>query len=130
MGQPQHLATFGIIEELPLSVQQFESVPLPGIVARGDDDAAVGPFGHDRHLHARRRAKPEVDHIHSAPDQSTFHKAVDHLARDTGIAPYGHHRPARGDTAQYPLRISGGKTDHIGRRQVVARLTAYGPPYS
>lgn len=65
--EPQHLAPVGIAEELAPRVEQLESVPLPGIVARGDDDAAVGRLGRYGHLHSRCRAESEVYHIHPHP---------------------------------------------------------------
>lgn len=100
--EPQHLAPVGIAEELAPRVEQLESVPLPGIVARGDDDAAVGRLGRYGHLHSRCRAESEVYHIHPAPHKGTLHKAVNHLARKTGIASHSDHRPPAGDLPQQP----------------------------
>ena len=43
-GNLQHLVAFSGVEEFALLVEEFEGVPMTGVVAGGDDDAATGAF--------------------------------------------------------------------------------------
>ena len=41
-GDSQNTFAFGIIEELAFLVEEFESVPLLGVMAGGEDDSSCG----------------------------------------------------------------------------------------
>ena len=68
----QHLVAFGGIEKFAFLVEELESVPMTGVVASCDDDAATGTFHRHGYLSGGCGGKPDVDH----------------LARDAGITTY------------------------------------------
>ena len=45
-GQTQYLLTLGISQEFTIVVQEFQCIPLLGVVGRGDDDTATGMLAH------------------------------------------------------------------------------------
>ena len=47
VGKAHHLRGFGGGEELTLLVEEFQGVPLAGVMAGGDDDAAASLFHRD-----------------------------------------------------------------------------------
>ena len=119
-GQLEHPFALGVAEELTPCVEQFEGVPLAGIVRGGDDDAAVGVVGSDCEFHARGGAEPDVDDVGAAAQERAFDQVADQRARDAGVA-------ADDDTKSFARVLGGGETDVCGgefddveRREVVA----------
>ena len=126
LGHGQHLFALGVVEKLAVGVQQFQGVPLAGIVRRGDDDAAVGLFGDHGHFCSGRGAQPDVDDIGATGQKGSFHEVRNHFARNTGVASYDYGkffaRTALGDQTH----VGRGEFHNVGRRQVLARGPADG----
>ena len=124
LGHGQHLLALGVVEKLAVGVQQFQGVPLAGVVRGGDDDAAVGLLADHGHLGPGGGAQPDVDDVRAAGQQGPFHEVRDHFARNTGVASYDYGkffaRIAAGDQAH----VGRGEFDDVGRRQVLARGSA------
>ena len=61
-----HRKYFGTIrpaDEFAPGIQQFQRVPLSGIVTGGEDDAPGRSFRHDGHLDRRGGAQAKVHHF-------------------------------------------------------------------
>ena len=57
------------IEKFSLTVEQFQGVPLLGVVAGGEDDASVGLVVDHHHFHGRGGGQPQVDHVDAHPGE-------------------------------------------------------------
>jgi len=74
--------------------QQLDAVPWGGVVAGGDDDAAVGAMVADHHRHARRGDHSQARHSTADRDQPRHRGALEHLARRPRVATDDNvHRP-------------------------------------
>ena len=89
----KHLVALFLVEKLSATVQQLQGIPLPRVMTRGNDYAAVGNRHAHRKLRSGRRGKTDVDHIIAHTHKRSAHHAVYHPARYAGIAPYDN--PAR-----------------------------------
>ena len=84
-GDTDHLVAFGCVDEFATGVEQFEGVPVLGVVRSGDDDASVGVFVDDAHFGGGGGAEACFDNIDAHALQGSDHETVDHGARETGI---------------------------------------------
>jgi len=117
-------------DEGALGVEEFEGVPLDGVVRGGEDDAPVRPFTRHGHLDGGRGGQPQVEDVNPHAHQGTGHQALDHVARGTGIPPDHDEGPRppfpRGESVQDPASVAHRGAHDIGGRQVVVFGTADG----
>ena len=117
------------IEKFSLAVEQFQGVPLLGVVAGGDDDASVGLMVDYHHFHGRGGGEPQVDHVDAHPGEGRGNQGVYHRSRDAGIAP--HYDPKAvfpGIFFQKPGPVGGGEFYRVERGEVVVCPTSDGAP--
>ncbi len=109
---------------MALGVQQFQGVPLNGVVRCGEDDAPLGAFSNHGHLHGGRRGKPEVEDIDAEPHQGAGDQPLHHVAGRPRIPSHDHGGPGalfgRAEIAQNPEPIALCGTHDVGRGEVVA----------
>ncbi len=118
------------VEELAIMVEQFEGVPLRRIVARGQDDAAVGFELRNGNFGGRSGCKVDVNHINAAKCQRTDDDILDIRTRNPRITSHNYliFRLLRLGFKPFGIRRS--EFHDVKRRQVVARLAAYRAAYS
>ena len=124
LGHGQHLLALGVVQKFAVGVEQFQGVPLAGVVRGGDDDAAVGFLGDDGHLGSRSGTQPDVDDVGTAGQQGPFHEVRDHFTRNTGVASYDYGKFFARSTAGDQAHVGRGEFYDVGRRQVLARGSA------
>ena len=88
VGQAHHLGSLCGRQELATLVQEFQSVPLTGIMAGRDDDTAASLLHRNGKFGGRRGGKTDIDDIESHAHQRSANHMADHLSGDTGIAAY------------------------------------------
>ena len=88
VGEAHHLRGFGGREELALFVEEFQGVPLAGVMAGGDDDAAASLFHRNGQFGGRCGGETDVHHIEAHAHQRAADYVHRHLAGDAGIAAY------------------------------------------
>ena len=120
-GECQHLLPFGRGEKFSVGVEQFQGVPLAGIVRRGDDDAAVGMLRNDGHLRAGRGAQPHVDDVGARGQQRTLDQIGDQPSRNACVAPHDDAGAASLRTGSDQAYVGRGELHDVGRRQILAR---------
>ena len=96
VSETQHLLALGVGDELALAVQQLEGVPVLGVVAGGDDDAAVAVAVDDGHLGGRRGAQAGLQHVDTHALQGAHHEAVHHGTAQTRVASHSQSQPTAG----------------------------------
>ena len=85
LSNGQHFITLLFVQELTLAVEQFQGVPLTGVMTGSDDDAAIGTTHAYSQLGGRRSGQSDIDHIKAVAHQCSAHHVLHHLARDAGI---------------------------------------------
>ena len=81
----EHLLAFGGVEKLALAVEQLQGVPLAGVVAGGDDDAAVGLTHAHGQLGGRRRGKADIEHVAAHAHKGATHHVTHHRTGNTPV---------------------------------------------
>ena len=120
LGHGEDLLALDVGEEFTVVVQQFEGVPLAGIVRGGEDDAAVGLAGDDGHLGAGRGAESDVDDVGAAGEQRTLDQIHDQFARQAGVAADDDGEFLARIAACDQARIGGREFHDVERRKVLA----------
>ena len=82
--------TFCCIQEFTLLVEEFERVPLAGVMGGGDDDTAVGPCESHCHFCGRSGGESGLDHIHTAGNECSTDYVLNHFSAETGILADNH----------------------------------------
>ena len=67
-----------------------------GVMAGGDDDAAVALGVDDGHLGSRRGAQAGLQHVDTHTLQGAHHETVHHGAAQTGVTAHGQTQAAAG----------------------------------
>ena len=80
--------TLGIVEELAVLVEEFEGIPLLGVMAGGEDDTAGSLFMHDSQFGGRRGSQTDIDHVVAHTDECTAYDMIYHLAAQACITSY------------------------------------------
>lgn len=123
-SQRQHPLAGGIAEELAPAVEQFQGVPLAGIVRSGDDDAAVGPVVGDGQFRARSGAETDADDIGAAAHERALDEPFDHRARNARVAPDDDGKFFAGTGLGDATHVGRRESHDVDRREVVARRAA------
>ena len=118
----QNLLALCVGEKLAVAAQKLEGIPLGGIVAGGDYNAAVRLFAGDRKFCGGGGGHTYIDNLYTAGNQRVTHNAVYHRAGDAGVA--AHNNPLAAACK------SGGKLHDVYGGQSVAHCAAYGAPDS
>ena len=108
----EHLCTFGCRQELALVIEQFEGIPLAGIVGSGDDDATVGSCHADGQFSGRGGGIADVDDIEAHAHQGAAYHILDHLARNASVAAHDD-LPAVSCFFLDECGIGGGELDNV-----------------
>ena len=72
-------------EEFTFVIEKLEGVPLPGIVAGGEDDSAVCVSKKHRHFRGGSGGETAFNYVYSAADESSNHKLLHHVSGHAGI---------------------------------------------
>ena len=91
LSNRQHFLAFRIIEELTLLVEQFQGVPLFGVMAGRQDDASCGMLAGDRQLGRRSGCQTDVHHVIPHAHECTANNLLDHMSAQTRIAANHNH---------------------------------------
>ena len=126
VGQAHHLGCLFGGQELALLVEELQGVPLAGVVAGGDDDAAAGFLHRHGKLRRGRRGQPDVENVEAHAEQRTAHHVRYHFTGDTGITAHDYlarialfHAVAQGGVCRH-------RFDDVERIEGVSRLTSDG----
>lgn len=124
--QSEHLVAFGCVDELALLVEELECVPMAGVVAGCDDDAAIGLVLYYRHFGGRGGGEACFDNIDAHALKGSYYKTVDHGAGKTGVASY-----YEGESLPVVLALEeggecGGELDNVDGAESIACGTADG----
>ena len=121
--------SFGIGQELALFIEEFQGVPLLGVMRGGEDDTAVGVFEADGHFRRGRGSQSGVDHVDAAGKERAGDHVVHHLSGDTGVAADNHFIPVFSREFQQELTGIGCREfDNVERGESVADRAADGTP--
>jgi len=85
-GDAEHFLAFGVAEEFAVFVEQFEGIPLFGVMRGGENQAAASVLGHNGDFSRRRRGEADIDDVEAHRDEGSDDDVRDHLARETGVA--------------------------------------------
>ena len=86
LDQRAHLDRPRRLEEQARRADELERVPLDGVVARGDHQAAGGMVVLDGELAGRRRREPDVDDVAADRLERGEDDAMEHRAGDAAVA--------------------------------------------
>ena len=84
-GEVQHGLPFNCGKELAFVVKELEGVPLTGVMAGGDDDAAIGLGKEDGHFRGGGAGEAAFDNVDAAADERAHHQLLYHVTRHAGI---------------------------------------------
>ena len=84
-GDSQHLFAFGIRQELSALVEQFECVPLLGVVAGSEDDTSGCFLADDRQFGGRGGSQTYVHHMAAHSAEGGCYELVEHRTAHTCI---------------------------------------------
>ena len=77
-------------KELAVLVEELEGIPLAGIVAGGDDDAAVCLAESDGELRRGCAGKTAAHYVYAAGYEGAYHEVLHHLSAEAGVTAYDH----------------------------------------
>ena len=126
LGQAQDLLALGVVDKFAFGIEQLKSVPMLGVVAGGDDDAAVATGVDDGHLGGRRGAEAGLKDVDAHTLKGADNEAVDHSAAEARVAT---HSQAQALAAVLFLQEGGEsrrELDNINGAEALAGDTAYG----
>ncbi len=126
LGQSEHLLALGIGEKFAVVIEQFQGIPLLGIVRRRDDDAATSLLAHNGQLGGRRSRQADVDHIKAHARERADNGIEHHAPRQARIAANDDDVGLDGRIATHKRGISRGELDDIQRGQAITRGTTDG----
>ena len=82
----EYLLAFGIVEELAVGVEEFEGIPLHGVMAGSDDDTAASLFGSYSEFGGGCRSHADIHDIESHGYESANYEVFHHFAGEASIA--------------------------------------------
>ena len=126
LAQRQHLLAVFIRNKLALVVEQFQRVPLLGVVRGREDDAAARVFSRHGHLYSRRGAQAQVDNMNAQALQRGRNQPAHHIAREAGVAADNDGVVLR--LLKHPGAEGSGVFYHVDGRQAFAGRAANGAP--
>ena len=85
-GDADHLLAFGIVEELTVGVEEFEGIPLHGVMAGSDDDTAASLFSSYSEFGGGCRSHADIHDIESHGYESANYEVFHHFAGEASIA--------------------------------------------
>ena len=80
IGEFQHPLSCRSTQKLTGRIQQLQRVPLPRVVACGQNDTAVGLLSRDRQLHCRRGAQAQIHDIDTGGVQRAHQQVPNQLS--------------------------------------------------
>ena len=86
LGKSKHLLTVLVGQKFATCIEQFQRIPLLGVVRSSDDDTSVSLMRCYSHLDTWCGTEIDIDHVCTTTDQRTFNQAHYHLTRNSGIA--------------------------------------------
>ena len=88
LSNTKYFIAFGCIQKFATFIQQFQSVPLFGVVRCCQDNTATGTFHGYSQFSSWSRSQINVDYIPAHTHQSTYYYILHHFTRNTGVASY------------------------------------------
>ena len=125
-SQAEHLLALGIGKEFTVMVEQFEGIPLFGVMRSGNDDTPTGMLAHDCQLGSRRCRQSDVDHIKAHTHERADNGIQHHAARQTGVTSHDDDVGLDGRIATHEGSVSRSEFDDIERREAVTGFPADG----
>ena len=111
-------------------VQQFQGVPLAGIMRGGQDDTTTSTLHHHSQFCGRRRGQVDIYHVPAHTHQGTYYDVLHHLAREARIAAYDDLVAIQLARFSYQGSVSRCEFHDVKRVQTLACLAADGAPDS
>src|SRR5256885_11606227 len=87
-GELPHAFPLRPVEEDPIRADEFQRVPLDGIVARGNRDPATGMVVLDGKLHGGGRHEPDVDYVTADQRETRRHGSSEGRSGFAGVSTY------------------------------------------
>src|SRR5574344_1832331 len=126
----QHFFSIFVAQKFTVLVEQFQCIPLLGIMAGGDDDTSAGTLFFYCYFCSGGGGKTNVDNIHANSAQRSADNAVDHRTGQTGITAYHNLVVFYPSIVSQPSGKCGGEFYYIKRSQIVVYFSANGTSYS
>ena len=118
LSNTKHLCSVGRRQELTLAIQQFQGVPLGGIVTGGYDDAAVGLVPANGQLGGWCRSQADVDDLVTHTDKCATDNVTHHGSADAAIAADHDFRSVRSILSVRSIRNSPSNECGVCRRKL------------
>ena len=80
LSDTEHLIPFLLIQEFPLFIQEFQGIPLLGVVGSGQYDTPAGSFHGHCQFSGRSRCQVDVHNIPAHTHKSTHYYVLHHFA--------------------------------------------------
>ena len=80
LSDTEHLIPFLLIQEFPLFIQEFQGIPLLGVVGSGQYDTPAGSFHGHCQFSGRSRCQVDVHNIPAHTHKSTHYYILHHFA--------------------------------------------------
>ncbi len=120
--------TVGLGDEFAGGIEEFEGVPVCGVVAGREDDAAAGLFTGHGHFDGGRGGEAQVNDLDAQCQQGLCDQCADHGAGDASVA--AQYDFGGGAGLEEPGAVGGGAFNDVLRSEVVAGLAADGAAYA
>jgi len=88
IGKFQDTLTIGSTEELSFTVEQFERIPMTGVMAGGEDDTSIGLKPCYGKLGGRCGGQADIRNVKAHTHEGTAYHLADHLSGEACITAY------------------------------------------
>ena len=126
LGQTEHLLALGISQEFAIVVQQFQGIPLFGVVRSGNDDAATGMLTHHGKFSSGSRGKADVNDIKAHASKRSDNSVKHHAARQARVTSNNDDTRLDGRVAAHEGSVCRSELDDIKRREAITGTAADG----
>ena len=82
----------GVWQLRALGTEEFDAIVIKRIVTGTDHHTQASPLGTRQISHARRRQRPQQHDIHASRRKARLQRALQHIARNTGVLANQHQR--------------------------------------
>ena len=81
----KYFLPFGCIQEFSMLIQQFQCIPLFGVMWCSQNDTATSPFHCNSQFGCRSRSKIDINYVPAHTHQGTDYDILYHLTGNAGI---------------------------------------------
>ena len=86
LGDSEHTFSLRIVEEFSVLIEQFEGVPLLGIMAGGEDDTSCCFLACDCQFGSRSGGKTDINYVVAHAHKRAANDLLDHVTTQTCVA--------------------------------------------